>query len=49
LALAAALNDGENQFAILIAQGELRPQQVGSAQIAATEVRTVTAGAVDAV
>ena len=47
--LPAALDDGQNQFAILVAEGHLRAQQVGSAQVAAAEVRAVATRAADAI
>ena len=49
LGLAAALDDGDNQFAVQIAEGELRAEQVGSAEIAAAEVGSVAAVAIDAI
>ena len=46
--LPAALNDRDDQFAVLIAQRNLRSQQVRSAHVAAAQVRAVTAPAIDA-
>src|SRR5579863_6734940 len=47
--LTGALDDGDNQFAILVAESHLRAQQVGTAQIAASQIRAVTTGATYAV
>ena len=47
--LPAALNDGDNQFALLIAESNLRPEQVGSAEVAAAEIGAVAAVAIDSV
>ena len=47
--LTAALNDRDDRLAVAVAQGNLRSQQVGSANVAASQVRAVTAGATDAV
>ena len=47
--LPAALNDGDDQFAIAVAEGDLRTQEVGPADVTAAEVRAVAAGATDAV
>ncbi len=47
--LPAALNDGDDEFAIAIAEGDLRAQEVGTADVAAAEIGAVAAGAADAV
>ncbi len=47
--LTAALDDGNDQFAILVAQRDLGAEQVGSAHIAAAEIGAMTAGTTDAV
>src|SRR5205085_10862133 len=47
--LPAALDDGNNQFAIAIAQRHLRSQQVGPTEIASSQICAVAACATDAV
>src|SRR5262249_54200950 len=46
---AAAFNDRHDQFAILVAERDLGPQQVRSSDIAASQIGAVTARAVDSV
>ena len=46
---AAVLDDRPHQLALEVAQDELRPQQVGPAEIAAAQVDAVAGAAVDAV
>src|ERR1700691_5490959 len=45
--LSAALDDGNKQFTVLIAEGQLRSQQIGTTQIAASKIRAVATGAGD--
>ena len=43
------LNDGNDQFAIAIAERHLRPQQIRSAHVPAAQVRAMAGSAGDAV
>ena len=48
-ALTASLNNGEDQFALLIAQRDLGAQKIRAAHVSTAEIRSVADGAVDAV
>jgi hypothetical protein len=47
--LQAALNHGDNLFALLIAQRKLRAKQVGSANVAAAKVSAMAGAARDSI